>query len=289
MYHYYYLGLKIQSEIELPLQKVARGKAEVNILRGEVPAHIESAFFSNDKMEGNDSEFLLKKPCAHYHVLSGTQIIIQKGNSNNAEALQAHLLRGAIPALLRQRGLIPFHTAAIVHQNQAVLICGQSGAGKSTLAASFLQNGYRVIADDLAAIKVEPDEICVFSGQDGIRLTNTSTKLLNISKDSCHICNEKLLLPNQSLSAQKAYSIKTIFHLKCNGEDHAEIIEVKNGLKPMVVLNSLHRRNQIKVFENKEAELNKCIQIAKLIPIKEIRRPKGISATNIFNLVLKNL
>ncbi len=283
------MGLKIQSEIELPLHNITKEKADVNIKRGLVPTHIKSAIFSNDKMEGNDSEFLLKKPCACYHVLSGTLITVQDGTIDDPTALQAHLLRGAIPALLRQRGLIPFHAAAVVHQNKAVLICGQSGAGKSTLAASFLQNGYTVIADDLISIEVESGKISVFSGQDGIRLTKSSTKLLKINKDSHQISNGKLLLSNQNSRVQNAYSVKSIFFLRCNREDHAEILEVKQGLKPMVVLNSLHRRDQIRVFKNKESELNKCIQMARSIPIKEIIRPEGIQTSSLFNLVLKNL
>ena len=56
---------------------------------------------------------------------------------------------------LAWRGAIPFHAGMIEVDGQAVLIAGPSGAGKSSLTAGLLGIGARLVADDLAVVRVE--------------------------------------------------------------------------------------------------------------------------------------
>lgn len=56
---------------------------------------------------------------------------------------------------LAWRGAIPFHAGMVEVDGQAVLIAGPSGAGKSSLTAGLLGIGARLVADDLAIVRVE--------------------------------------------------------------------------------------------------------------------------------------
>ena len=60
---------------------------------------------------------------------------------------------------LAWRGAIPFHAGMIEVDGQAVLIAGPSGAGKSSLTAGLLGIGARLVADDLAIVRVETGRV----------------------------------------------------------------------------------------------------------------------------------
>lgn len=55
-------------------------------------------------------------------------------------------------ALLIQRGMLVLHGNALEKDGQAIVCLGHSGAGKSTLAYALMEQGWRLLADDLVAI-----------------------------------------------------------------------------------------------------------------------------------------
>jgi hypothetical protein len=59
-------------------------------------------------------------------------------------------------ALLHQRGYLPIHANAVrLQSGGAAAFAGPSGAGKSTMAALLEVAGFRVLCDDLCAIKFD--------------------------------------------------------------------------------------------------------------------------------------
>lgn len=69
--------------------------------------------------------------------------------------IRTFLLGSAVGALLIQRGMLVLHGNALEKDGQAIVCLGHSGAGKSTLAYALLQQGWRLLADDLVAINPE--------------------------------------------------------------------------------------------------------------------------------------
>jgi hypothetical protein len=54
-----------------------------------------------------------------------------------------------------QRDRVPIHAAAVVFEEQAILILGPSGTGKSTLAFACTAAGLRVVSDDSVFVSLE--------------------------------------------------------------------------------------------------------------------------------------
>lgn len=50
------------------------------------------------------------------------------------------------------------HCSAVADEAGAVLICGESGAGKSTVTTALLEDGYRLMADDMAFVQAVPEK-----------------------------------------------------------------------------------------------------------------------------------
>jgi hypothetical protein len=78
-----------------------------------------------------------------------------------------------VPALLcfLHRGDVSLHAAAIEIGGEAIVVVGPQAHGKSTLAAGFAQQGYRILSEDLACIRLEPQP-AVIPGPATLRLRN---------------------------------------------------------------------------------------------------------------------
>ena len=112
-----------------------------------------------------------------------------------SESFQVYLVQRALSFALLKRGFEPFHATAVVVDGQAVAFIGNSGFGKSSLAACFLNQGHKLLTDDLllilqgasgpmaypgpARIKLFPDMARRFLGErfSGVPM-NTGTKKL---------------------------------------------------------------------------------------------------------------
>jgi hypothetical protein len=101
------------------------------------------------------SRFLLDVPgVARYLVANGRSITVDP-RPGAAPAAVARMLRGTPFAVLcYQRGITVFHAAAAARNNRAVLLAGDSAAGKSVLLAGLLARGWRMLADDLAPVRL---------------------------------------------------------------------------------------------------------------------------------------
>lgn len=79
----------------------------------------------------------------------------REGEHVGDQDLRTFLLGSAVGALLIQRGKLVLHGNALEKGGQAIVCLGHSGAGKSTLAYALMQQGWRLLADDLVAITPE--------------------------------------------------------------------------------------------------------------------------------------
>jgi hypothetical protein len=76
----------------------------------------------------------------------------RQGEEVSDQDLRTFLLGSAVGALLIQRGILVLHGNALEKVGQAIVCLGHSGAGKSTLAYALMEQGWRLLADDLVAI-----------------------------------------------------------------------------------------------------------------------------------------
>ncbi|HEX5726406.1 MAG TPA: hypothetical protein VFX98_13115 [Longimicrobiaceae bacterium] len=63
-----------------------------------------------------------------------------------------YLVGPVLGLLLRLRGVLALHAAAVAVGGRALVLAGPAEAGKSTLAAAFARAGHPVLADDVAAL-----------------------------------------------------------------------------------------------------------------------------------------
>lgn len=120
---------------------------------GETPDELSPPGQKHGLLETNGREFLVTIPgVARYHV-THSRICITPHVTADEQTIRLFLQGSAIGALLHLRGILPLHGSAVrLPDGGALIFCGISTAGKSTLATAMNLKGWRIMADDIAAV-----------------------------------------------------------------------------------------------------------------------------------------
>ncbi|MCC7360994.1 MAG: hypothetical protein IT317_16035 [Anaerolineales bacterium] len=91
-------------------------------------------------------------------VQGGRAITLDPLPNADPRVLRLYLLGPALALALHQRGWLVLHASAVALHGRAVAFLGAPKAGKSTLAAALHQRGAALVADDVVAVSLAPDD-----------------------------------------------------------------------------------------------------------------------------------
>lgn len=153
-FSYRLFGFSIASDLEFPELSAAApgGPADAEIRLGRLQSN-GSAQLAPQPVDGG-ATFSIPE-VASYAVLHGQRIIVDPAEGADPRNVRLYLLGSAMGLLLHQRGLLPLHANAVEINGRAIAFMGPSGAGKSTLAAWLHDQGLRVVADDVCAVRFD--------------------------------------------------------------------------------------------------------------------------------------
>ena len=116
-----------------------------------------------------------------FRITGGERIAWHRQHSSVSDQdISTFLLGSAVGALLIQRGILVLHGNALEKDGQAIMCIGHSGAGKSTLAYALMQQGWRLLADDLVAVSTDG---LVLPGIPRIKLWHDAAKAFGLDPD----------------------------------------------------------------------------------------------------------
>lgn len=158
VFAYRMLGLLVHSAFELPELPGAQedsGQPEIVIQKGAVSAGsgiLEAEEEDAPYVVRPDRFFLERSHVGRYEVKNGETITVDVCSGVADVDVRVYLLGSVFGALCHQRGLLPLHASAIVHEGRAYAFGGPSGTGKSTISAGLCQRGFGFVADDVCPI-----------------------------------------------------------------------------------------------------------------------------------------
>lgn len=165
-------GLTISSELPLPELGEAADRAEtdVKVVKGTVPVR-EASFPEGPGVvvDSSDEFTLLYQACA-VSVREGNEIVVDPAADATERDLRWVVLGPAFNFLLHQRGHLVLHASVVSIDGSAVAFVGESGSGKSTTAAAFVDEGHRLLGDDIAGIDLSTATPTVKPGFPSIKL-----------------------------------------------------------------------------------------------------------------------
>jgi hypothetical protein len=206
-FHFVY-GLRLSANIAipgLPILSSLDGLAEVQIrLKETTPRETSTVssseifYVSRTKDATNDAPDLWAAQVADggYFVLQysdGTRFTVERSGKEvfadwpdrfTVEDISPYLLGPILGFILRLRGTIPLHASAVSIAGHAIALMGPAGAGKSTTAGGFARRGYRVISDDVVALRGDGAEFFIPPGYPRVNLWAESVQALFGASDS---------------------------------------------------------------------------------------------------------
>lgn len=264
--------------------------ADVIIRLGPVPEKgINPA--SNDTYEQSiEGEFWLNiEEVARYWIRHGHEIIIEPYPGADEESIRVFLLGSAIGALLFQRGLLLIHGNAI-EVNGGCLVCvGDSGAGKSTLAAAFLQQGYRLLADDVVPVT---EQGMATPGFPRIKLWGETARQFGIETDGLRRIMpdmDKYNVPLGERFCETPLPVKWVYVLDAVDEDFTCLpYEGMNRFEPLH--DNTYRVHFLDAMALKPRHLQQVAKLAGNIHMAKIHRPKsGFRINELVQFILDDI
>lgn len=189
-YGYTQCGLRIRSEIELPLPLVSDDASDVVVRWGpdigdshERPPGDVIAVYEADGTRwytatSTGSGFLIRfRDCGEFVISSDlTEVVIRRDPAGRVELLPI-LMAGTVSAfVLALRGHTVLHASAVALDGSALAFVGQSGRGKSTIAALLCAEGAGLVTDDVLTIDPGPPAMCT-GGAAEVRLRSSAFEI----------------------------------------------------------------------------------------------------------------
>ena len=127
--------------------------AGTTLIEATVGVTLEAATARGALWQAAPGQFQLEVPgLARIRVTDGERITVDLVPGADRRLVERYLGLAPLAALACQRGQVPFHAGAAADGRGAILLAGDSGCGKSTLLAILHQQGWSVLADELAVV-----------------------------------------------------------------------------------------------------------------------------------------
>jgi hypothetical protein len=199
--------------------------------------------------------------------------------------IRTFLLGSAVGALLIQRGLLVLHGNGLEKHGEAIVCLGHSGAGKSTLAYALLQQGWRLLADDLVAIS--PDGL-VLPGIPRIKLWHDAARAFGLDPEQLPQMRQgmhKYLLMGEGLQrASEPIPLRALYllHQRRHADSEAEerrITRISSQKAAALRLrNQAFRPRFVRGLGQEGANFMALAQLQRRVPLATLPVPAGIEA-----------
>lgn len=155
----------IQSDIIFPqlVPEKERDTWTYEIKNKELPKEIQEDIAKKGGPAGKgDGFYWINTPCGHFAIVGNNAIIANCKTEDEVRVISTYILGYGLSMLFYLNNQMAVHCSAIEKNGNGYLIAGFSGAGKSTLAGRFLDNGFKLLSDDVAIIQTEGEDVVTY-------------------------------------------------------------------------------------------------------------------------------
>ena len=261
------------------LRAVPVGSAvDVTVRYGELPPPLVAAIAAGPLRQVTPGAARFGLPgVARLLVRGGNEILIERQPEADDEMVRLLLIGTGAALLLHQRGLLPLHASAIVAPAGAALFMGHSGAGKSTLLNEFLRRGYPMLAEDLAAVRLDANGAAwVEPGVQVTKLWADSAAELGRSTDGLPRVRpelEKFVLPVTNALADAPARLAAIYVLSIHNQPTITLEERRDARKFNALLDHTWQKLVVKRMGLHTAHFQRAIAVANQARIVRVQRP----------------
>lgn len=206
---------------------------------------VEQLFFQ--MAEDGSCCFEIDEVATYWVDATGREVVIAPAGDADFRDIEVFLLSTVLAIICFRRGVFPLHASCVEINGQAVVFCAPSGGGKSTLAATFLRNGYRVIADDVVVAEFTEQGALIYPAIPKIKLWPAASSALGFETSQLEQVRQRVnkyylpvpIEPGQHLGRPLA----AIYHLDMVNSPEAESITAMPHLSALKGINRMFYRH----------------------------------------------
>lgn len=284
MYYYRIYGMKIAADMEFRQLVVCEDDApiDIEIMEGTISDDIYEQEEKCQYIFGEQRGWLINRTC-YLEVTNGTKLVYKRKPGGNMMYLQTYILGYGMSMLAMQRGMLSIHCSALANDEGALLIAGESGAGKSTVTSAFLDQGYRLMADDMAWVEItEEQQVMVRPAFPYQKLCRNVAIDQGYNLDELIYINEekdKFLAPYRGEFSTEAVTVKGFIMLGVISGEDVVTFEAQGMQKFQICANNLFLRHLLGKDKYQPHIGQKCMKMAAGVSIHFIGRPDGKDTT----------
>lgn len=267
---------------ELPLWTGPDTAPQIVVRLGEVPDRLPSCLHHGPVLQvapGAVCRFEIAG-VASFLIEDGRQITVQTRLPPEAPDIRLFLLGSVFGLLCHQRGWLPLHACCVEIDGAAIACTGPSGMGKSTLAACFLQQGFRLLADDVTVIDADaPGGPVVIPAFARLRLWRDSLQALGIPPDGLEPCRDRLdkfQLPVSAPFRPDPLPLAAVYHLERVTDPRLAGLAPLTGLPAVQELLGAVYRQQAAERMGRKPQMLRAIHRLLAVPGLSLRYPPGL-------------
>lgn len=297
MFHYRVYGLNIACAIPVDgLVRTERFEPDCVLQLGPVemlPADDAMVLDTSPLIEEGEPGTRVERSRADsgtyvFEFLDGSRFRIEDGGrrvtaqSPTPEDMATYFLGPILAFVVRLRGRLSLHAAAVAIDGRAILITGMAGAGKSTTTAAFLARGLALLTDDVAVIDWRSGEPHVVPGYPRVRLWDDSAALLYGSAESLPLLTPtwtKRFLDARAQFATDAVPIHAIIVLAPRRAESSRARRLTGHQAAMALLIRTSMTHLL-TTDQRKGELEEVTRLAGRIPIVEVSPRDDLGATS---------
>lgn len=297
MFYYRFYGLKIASEVALPV-------GVINHINLEEEKEID-LFFKIDKEKVLDLPFKefddyvnQEHHSKHTYVncLTGKYEILADGKSVNfirftycssEQDIAACFVGIVLPYILQVRGIVPIHASGITHEEGAWGFMAGPGVGKSTIQIALMEKGMQFFTDDVMPLSIGEDVVLVHPGYAALKLDESSISIASqqtfINEDSlAEGATKQVYSLDETNACKDTKKLKGLFLLKPYNDSvgnikvkqlqgHEKLIHILANTFTLGIINPETTIQYMSIFSS---------SIFKEIPVYSLEYPKEFSYLN---------
>jgi hypothetical protein len=318
MYRYLIYGMIVESEVEFMQLVKADGDVDTSLLQNENSTGEADIRIVEKKCKEEVTEYLeklgrlkwkyeigLDYSCffnrgGYYVIRDGKEIAFEVSEGFTPATVSSWLLGFAMTMALLQKRLLAVHCSAVAADDGAFLISGEPGAGKSSLTRKLLERGYKIMADDVAAVSLKENHsensangkyVAVYPAFPYQKLCRNEVESRNFDMDELIYIGEskdKFLVPVKEKFVIQPQKLKFMVFL-CVGDVEELKVEKLAGMSQYMALRqNLFLHKLYGDWESIPEVINLSMGIAGQCPIYLIVRPKeGNSQDKMADIVEK--
>ncbi len=313
MFYYQAYGLKIQSNIEIP-QLIAISAdlhfdADVEItIDGceELAPSLEAVLTEGNFYGKSNGGVWFNNQVGKFTVETiGPKSYIKctRYKDVSFSLVRSFFLGNCMAFVLTHRKKLVIHGSTLCYKGKSFMICGDSGAGKSTLSMRMIDEGARLLSDDISVIDIENGHILVYPGfpeqklcKDAVLKKGYRLENLNYADET----REKYSLGRMDSFVNEKKEVDAMFIIHSKNIENMDEKLIENGIITREIIgadkvNAITSRFFLRdiyggfLFLPPE-EMCKCIRLAERIRIIDIIRDNGTDTVEILkDLVISNL